>query len=201
MLDRTIKPLIDRVLDPAGPWFQAQGISGEWLSLLSFFLGLAAALAVGLGFFDLALGFIILNRIFDGFNGALGRAQEETAFARYLDIVFNFIFYGAVALGFGFFDPNGQALTAAILIFAYLGLGGTTLAYAVMAKDIGLDGDVSENLWVDTLSELVGTSEMTVALLVMVLLHQYFGAIALVFALFCLVATSFRIIKAWLALR
>jgi len=37
--------------------------------------------------------------------------------------------------------------------------------------------------------------------LVMVLLHQYFGAIALVFALFCLVATSFRIIKAWLALR
>lgn len=190
-------------MDPAGLWCQTRGLKGEWLSFFSFFFGLAAALAVGLGFFDLALGLILLNRISDGLQGALARAGTESAFGRYLDIVLNFIFYGAVALGFAFYDAAGQALTAAILIFSYLGLGATVLAYAVVAKTADLDdaGNGGGNLWVNGLAGLVGNSEMTAALLVMALLPRYFGAIALVFALLCLATTCFRIIKGWLAFR
>jgi len=205
MLDHAAKPVLATVMDPAGRWCQARGLKGEWLSFFSFFFGLAAALAVGLGFFDLALGLILLNRVSDGLQGALARAGTESAFGRYLDIVLNFIFYGAVALGFAFYDAAGQALTAAILIFSYLGLGATVLAYAVVAKTAGLDdtpeGNAGGNVWVDGLAGLVGNSEMTVALLVMALLPRYFGAIALVFALLCLATTCFRIIKGWLALR
>jgi len=200
MLDRPLTPLIVSLLDVPGKMLGARGVESDWISLGGFFLGLAGAAAIAFGAYDVALVLVLLNRLADGLDGAVARAAGISDFGRYLDIVLNFIFYAAFALGFAFADPV-LALTSAILIFSYLGLGGTVLAYAVVAKGAGLEADAAGNLWVDTLSELIGTSETTLALIFMALLPSYFGAIALVFALLCLITTLFRIVRAWLVLR
>ncbi|MCH7807433.1 MAG: CDP-alcohol phosphatidyltransferase family protein [Proteobacteria bacterium] len=200
MLDRTLQPLVVSILDVPGRMLGARGVESDWITLGGFVLGLAGAAAIALGAYDAALVLILLNRLADGLDGAVARASGVSDFGRYLDIVFNFIFYAAFALGFAFADPE-LALTSAILIFSFLGLGGTVLAYAIVAQGAGLEADAAGNLWVDSLSELVGTSETTLALILMALLPAYFGAIALVFALLCMVTTVFRIVRAWLVLR
>ena len=200
MLDRTLQPLIVSVMDVPGRMLSARGLESDWITLGGFVLGLAAAAAIAFGNYDAALILVLLNRLADGIDGAVARAGGVSDFGRYLDIVLNFIFYAAFALAFAFADPE-LALTSAILIFSYLGLGGTVLAYAVVANGAGLEADAAGNLWVDTLSELVGTGETTLALIFMALLPAYFGAIALVFALLCLITTVFRIARAWLVLR
>jgi len=200
MLDRTLNPLVVSILDAPGRMLGARGVESDWITLAGFALGLAGATAIAFGAYNAALVLIVLNRLADGLDGAVSRASGVSDFGRYLDIVLNFIFYAAFALAFAFADP-GLALTSAILIFSFLGLGGTVLAYAIVAKGAGLEADAAGNLWVDTLSELIGTSETTLALIVMTLLPSYFGAIALVFAFLCLITTLFRIVRAWLVLR
>ena len=200
MLDRHVIPLLNKALDYPGKWLVGQGASGDVVSLVGFAFGLGAAAAIALGSSQWALILLALNRLTDGLDSAMGRAGGMSDFGRYLDIVLDFLFYAAFVLAFAFADP-GQALIAAILIFALLGLGGTVLAYAVIAAGKGMAGDESGNLWVDVLSEVIETTETTLALFLMALFPAFFGFIALAFAFFCLVTTVFRVVRAWLVFR
>ena len=200
MLDRYVAPITQAIYDPPGKMLVEKGVSGDIVSLVGFAFGVGAAVAVGLGYTQAAIALLLLNRIIDGMDSAMARAGGMSDFGRYLDITLDFLFYAAFALAFAF-ASTANALVAAILIFSLLGLGGTVLAYAVIAAGRGMAADATGNLWVDILSELVETSETTLALILLALLPNYFGAIALLFAFFCLVTTIFRVVRAWIAFR
>lgn len=200
MLDRYLIPVLEPVLDPAGKAFAAKSISPDWIYLGAFAVGLVAAAFAGIGLYSIALWLVLLNRLMDGIGDAAARAGGISDFGRYLDIVMNFIFYGVFVLGFAFADTSA-ALATAILMFALLGLGGTVLAYAVVAAGRGMGADDSGNPVVDILSELIGTTETAVVLVLMCLFPEYFAAIALMFALVALATTLFRVIRAWMVFR
>ena len=69
----------------------------------------------------LVLGFILLNRLADGLDGAIARATSLSDRGGYLDIVLDFLFYGAIPLGFALASPSQNALPAAVLLLALWG--------------------------------------------------------------------------------
>jgi phosphatidylglycerophosphate synthase len=59
-----------------------------------------------------ALALIIISRIGDGLDGSVARASARTDFGGYLDITLDFVFYGAIPLGFVMYDPLQTRLPA-----------------------------------------------------------------------------------------
>ena len=102
--------------------------------------GLAGAAAISGGYFSAGLGLILANRLLDGLDGAVARANGPTVLGGYFDIVADFAFYVSVPLGFGLVDPaNTQA--ALVLVASFVLTGVSFLAYAVIAAERGARTD------------------------------------------------------------
>ncbi len=138
MLDARLRSLIDQPLNHAGRWLARRGIGADGLTLTGFALGLLALPALALGWYGPALALIIVNRLLDGLDGAVARATRRTDWGGYLDIVCDFVFYGAVPVGFALADPAANALPAAVLIASFIATGSTFLAHAILAERHGL---------------------------------------------------------------
>ena len=119
MFDARLRPLVDRILDPVGAFVARRGVTANQVSFAGFGLGIAAAIAVALGFEIAAVALIIANRVCDGLDGAVARSTGGTDLGAYLDITLDFLFYSAVPFGFAVADP-ANALAAAFLIFSFV---------------------------------------------------------------------------------
>ena len=86
-----------------------------------------------------ALALVPLSRLADGLDGAVARARRPTDFGGLLDIVCDFVFYGAVPLAFAWRDPAATACAAAFLLFTFYVNGASFLAYAALAAKRGLE--------------------------------------------------------------
>ena len=134
MLDAHLRPLIDPPLNAAGRWLAKIGIGADAITLSGFIAGIGAAIVIANGAFIVGAVLIALNRIADGLDGAVARATTKTDRGGYLDIVFDFIFYGAVPLGFVLADPAANAIAGAVLLFVFYANGASFLAFAIMNK-------------------------------------------------------------------
>lgn len=199
MLDSALSPYLEKPLARAGALLQGRGVPAEGVSAAAFALGAAGAVFAGAGWAKAAVALILANRIAAGLASGIVRAGGGD-FAAYLGIVLDFLFFAAVVLAFAFADPH-NALAAAILLFALLGLGATALAYGAVAARHGLSEDASGRPLVDVLAKAVEGGETTAVLIVMCLAPDYFAGIALLFAAACLATAAFRIVKAWMVLR
>ena len=95
MLDKKLQTLTQPVLSSLASIAIKAGISADVASIIGFVFGLIAACLIGFGYFSLALVFFIINRIMDGLDGAIARADKPTYRGGFLDIVFDFIIYSA----------------------------------------------------------------------------------------------------------
>jgi len=141
MFDSRLRPLVDPISNHLGRWLVRFGISANMVTVSGGVIGLLAFHALCLGFYQLALAMILLNRIFDGLDGAVARQNGITDLGGYLDIVLDFIFYALIPLGFAIGDPN-NALAAAVLITSFVGTGSSFLAFAIMAERRGISTDI-----------------------------------------------------------
>ena len=66
-----------------------------------------------------ALAIIVVNRLFDGLDGAIARRAGTTLFGGYLDFFCDAVFYAAVPLGFALADPR-YGLWAALLLATFV---------------------------------------------------------------------------------
>ncbi|HKG74261.1 MAG TPA: CDP-alcohol phosphatidyltransferase family protein, partial [Aestuariivirgaceae bacterium] len=96
----------------AGP-FIASGVTANQLTLAGFLIGISAVPLLAGNHYGLALLAILLNRFLDGLDGAVARATSATDRGAFLDIALDFLFYGAIPLGFALADPDRNALAAA----------------------------------------------------------------------------------------
>ena len=69
--------------------------------------------------FLLALVFFILNRLFDGLDGFVARQTKITDLGGFYDIVFDFITYSLVPLGF-ILNNNSNSLAFSFLLSSFL---------------------------------------------------------------------------------
>ena len=87
-----------------------------------------------------ALILLALNRLADGLDGAVARAQTPSELGAYLDIVSDFVLWGLLPIGFIILDSD-NAIAAAVLLSSFSMSMTVFLAFAIMAEKRGLETD------------------------------------------------------------
>lgn len=201
MFDARLRPMIDPPLNAIGVRLANAGISANMVTVSGFCLGLLAAVSIAFGYFLAGFVLIALNRLFDGLDGAVARASQKTDLGGYLDITFDFFFYGAIPLAFAIQAPETNALPAAALLASFYANGSAFLAFAIMAEKRNLS---TSHQGAKSLYYIGGLAEGTETIglfLLMALLPAWFPILAWAFAGVCLVSASARVLIGLRALK
>ena len=194
MFDSRLRRIIDPPLEHLGRVLADRGISANALSAAGLALGLAAAAAIVAGWFAAAFVLVVLNRLADGLDGPLARHRGATDLGGYYDIVFDFLFYGAVPLAFALHDPAANALPAAVLLTSFYANGATFLAFAALAAKQGRTTAAQGEKSIYYFAGLTEGAETIAAFLLLCLWPSAFGPVAYVFAALCFVSAGARIL-------
>jgi phosphatidylglycerophosphate synthase len=196
MLDRHLRPLIDPPLNRMGAGVARLGIGANTVTLLGLAFGLAAAAAILIEAWALALGLIAASRLADGLDGAVARVRGVTDFGGYLDIVCDYVFYAAIPLAFIWLDPTANGAAGAFLLASFYVNGGSFLGFAVLAEKQQMQSNARgvKSLYF-TGGLLEGTE--TIALFVLLcLLPGWFAPMAWAFGALCFVTAGARMLLA-----
>lgn len=144
----------------------------------------------------------MLNCLGDGLDGALARLSGRASDAgRFLDIGLDFVFYTAVVLGFALANPIQNALSAALLLFAFIGTRTSFLAFAIAAKQKSIERPSFPHKAFYYLEGLTEGTETVLALVIFCLFPAHFPTLATLFAIACLITTATRLWGGYWALR
>ena len=197
MLDGWARKRLDPFLGAGGRRLAAAGVSANALTLAACATGLGSALAISAGLFWSGLLLLGLSRVGDGLDGAVARVQGTTDLGGYLDIVLDFVFYGAIPLGFVVFDPVANGLAGAVLLFSFYVNGSSFLAYAIMAERRKLSSDARGPKSLFFTTGLTEASETIAVFVAFCLFPAWFPEIAYAFAALTLYTAVSRIVLAW----
>lgn len=193
MLDVRLRRLIDPPLDAAGRYLARRGATPDAITLAGFAAGLAAAAAIAIGLFWLALALIAINRIADGLDGAVARATRRSDRGGFLDIVLDFCFYAAVPVAFAVAAPARNALAATVLLAAFLANGAAFLAFAAIAARRGVTVPTAGMKSMHYLAGLAEGTETIAVFVLMCLWPAGFPVLAYLFAALCFLSAAARI--------
>lgn len=200
MFDAKLRQLIDPPLNAAARLVARSGISANALTIFGAMVGLAAAIAISQEQFATGLILILVNRILDGFDGAVARINGATAFGGYLDTLADFLFYVSVPVAFGW---AGQAnlLPALLLVASFTITAVSFLGFAAIAARKG-DEDSAHGPKAFIYSTGLMEGGETIAFFILFCLFPtYFPVLALLFAGLCVLTVAQRIVMAAKSLR
>jgi len=195
VLDSAVRKLIDPVLNKIAHKLVKYGVQANTLTIAGFVFSVLGFIAVAYQQYGLTILFIVLSRAMDGLDGPLARQTAATDFGGYLDIVFDFIFYSGTVFFFAVGQP-AFALSAAFLIFSFMGTGSSFLAYAIMAAKHGINHDKQGKKSFFYLQGITEGTETILILVLMCLFPSYFNFIAYAFGGLCWLTTIGRIRQA-----
>lgn len=193
MLDRYSIKVIKTPLHLIAKTLHALGVTANMVTLTGFILGLLALPSLAFEQYTLALIFIILNRVFDGIDGAIARIQGITDSGGFLDITLDFIFYSSVPFGFILANPDINGVAGAFLIFSFIGTGTSFLSFAIMASKRKIDNPVYKNKSLYYIGGLTEGTETIACFILFCLLPLHFSSIAIGFGVLCWITTATRI--------
>ena len=194
MLDRRVLDLSRGVLQALARALLARGLKADHLSWGGFVIGLGAVPLIAGHQFAWAALLIVVNRLADGLDGTMARLSAPTDRGAFLDISLDFLFYSSIPLAFALADPQGNALAAAVLIYAFVGTGSTFLAFAVIAAKRQLASASYPGKGFYYLGGLTEASETIAVFLAMCLVPSWFSFLAYGFAALCGLTTTTRLI-------
>lgn len=193
MLDRYAVKVIRWPLKILAALPDKLGISANQVTLTGFLIGLLALPCLMLQEYYWALTFIIINRIFDGLDGAIACRQGITDCGGFLDITLDFLFYSMVPFGFVLADPSANAVAGAFLIFSFIGTGSSFLSFAIMAGKRNIESPVYKQKSLYYIGGLTEGTETIACFVLFCLFPQYFAIIAWVYGTLCWITTATRI--------
>lgn len=197
MLDGMMRRLIDPLLARLARRCLAMGLGADQLTVFGLVTALGSAAAVTLGSFDAALLLLAASRLADGLDGPVARASTPSDRGGFLDIVCDFVFYGALPLGFALHDPGANAVAASVLLFAFYINGASLLAFAAVAAKRGMKTAIRGEKAIYFTVGLAEGTETIAAFVLMMVFPASFAPIALAFAALCGVTTVGRVALAW----
>lgn len=100
MIDTKVRQIIERPLNLMATRLIALGLSANHVTVIGFIIGLGAGVAIIEGAFLTALFLILLSRLCDGLDGTIARQLGVSDKGAFLDITFDFLFYGWIVLCF-----------------------------------------------------------------------------------------------------
>lgn len=201
MLDRFSIKIIKAPLELSAKGLHKLNISANQTTLFGFILGCLAFPSLIFQQYDLALVFVILNRICDGLDGALARIQGISDSGGFLDISLDFLFYSLIPFGFVLANPEQNAIAGAFLIFSFIGTGSSFLAFAVMAGKRDIENPVYKNKSLYYMTGLTEGTETIACFVTFCLFPNYFAEIAYLFGTLCWITTANRIWAGFTTLR
>lgn len=193
MLDKFSIQIIKKPLSIAASGLHKLGITANQTTLFGFALGCLAFPALLLQEYNIALLFILLNRICDGLDGALARITGITDSGGFLDISLDFLFYSLIPFGFVLANPEQNAIAGALIIFSFIGTGSSFLAFAIMAGKRNIDNPVYKNKSLYYMSGLTEGTETIACFVLFCLFPDHFSVIAYVYSALCWITTFNRI--------
>lgn len=196
MLDGAVRGQLEPILNRIGRGLAKLGVTANAVTVVSCLVGLSAAALIANGWLIAGLCVMILSRIGDALDGAVARATRGTDFGGFLDIVLDFVFYGAIPFAFVLHDPQANAIAGAALIFAFYVNGASFLAYAVVAEKHKLS---TLARGVKSIYFTTGLAEATETLAVFILFCLWpagFSIVAWIFTAVCLYTAVSRIMRA-----
>ncbi|WEX12014.1 CDP-alcohol phosphatidyltransferase family protein [Chelativorans sp. AA-79] len=201
MIDGWGRRKLEPLLMAIGARLANEGISANAVTIASLLVGLCAGAAVVVGWFWLAIALILLSRLGDGLDGAVAHLKGRTDLGGYLDIVLDFVFYGAIPLAFVIHDPAANAVSGAVLLFSFYVNGASFLAYATIAEKRRLMTLIrGEKSFFFTVG-LAEAGETLIFFLLVCLLPAWFPILAYLFAALTLYTAVARIVLAARAFR
>ena len=202
MLDKYITPVIKPLLTPTVTLLNKQGVTPDKLTVIGFIIGIFALPLLAFELWYAALGAIIINRIFDGLDGALARvSNQSTSAGGFLDITLDFLFYASVPLGFILANPEQNAIAGAVLLATFIGTGSSFLAFAIAAEKFKLEKPQFKYKSFYYLNGLTEGTETIAVFIAFCIWPQHFKLLASVFALACAVTIVTRIYGGYLTLK
>ncbi len=195
-------PVIKPLLTPVVALLDKRGITADTLTVTGFLVGLLAVPLLAFELWYLALGPIIINRIFDGLDGALARYSKQSSSAGgFLDITLDFLFYAAIPLGFILANPAQNSIAGAILLATFIGTGSSFLAFAIAAEKFKLDKPQFKYKSFYYLNGLTEGTETIALFIAFCIWPQHFALMAYVFAFACAITIVTRIYGGYVTLK
>lgn len=196
MFDAVLRHVIDPPLSRVGKAVARFGISANAVTVFGFVLGMSAIPLIAFEFYFLALGLILINRVFDGLDGAVARETALSDFGGYLDVICDFIFYSGIVFAFALARPE-NSLVSAFLIFSFMGTAATFLTYAIMAEKHKITTDIRGIKSLYYLGGLAEGAETIIVFVLFCLFPGYFSLVAIIFGIMCWITTATRIYAAY----
>ena len=200
MLDGWARRQLDPLLDRLAARLAAAGATPNAITVGACAVGLLAAAAIAAQWYLVGLALLFVSRLGDGLDGAVASITGKTDLGGFLDIVLDFVFYGAIPLGFVLADPAANAVAGAALIFSFYVNGGSFLAYAVMAEKRGLKTEKRGEKSLFFTTGLAEATETIAFFVAFCLFPAWFSVLAGIFAVLCLYTATSRILLAARAL-
>jgi len=200
MLDHRIKKIIHPIMSVLANLIPRQ-ISANTITLFGFAVGVMVVPLLWLNMYSTAMAVILVNRIFDGLDGAVARRYGPTNLGGYLDITCDFIFYSVVIMGFALATPENNGLAAAFLIFSFIGTGSSFLAFAIAAEKQGISSDTHGLKMFYYLGGLTEGTETILFFVIICVFPEYFPLLAVVFGSICWITVLGRFGSAFTLLR
>ena len=201
MFDAMIRPYIDPPLNRAGRAIAQSGLSADGVTMIGFGFGVSGAAFIAVEQYLVGAVFILINRIFDGLDGAVSRATKTTQAGGFLDIVLDFFFYGIVPFAFAVADPARNGPAAAFLIASFYANGAAFLAFSTFAEKLGLSSDAQGVKSLYYMSGIAEGFETIVMFVLFCLYSNRFAELAILFGIVCFVSAGARCINGYLIIR
>jgi phosphatidylglycerophosphate synthase len=196
MLDGLVRRVVDPAMQRTGHRLAGAGLSANAVTYFGFAAGLAAMSAIAAQYYLAGLGFIAINRMSDGLDGAVARSAGKSDFGGYLDIVLDFAFYGAVPVGFVIADPSANGLAGSVLVLSFYVNGASFLAYSVMAEKRAMVTQRRGEKSIYFTAGLAEATETVAVFTLMCLFPRWFAVFAWLFAVICFYTAFSRIVLA-----
>ena len=201
MLDRFALKLLHPPLEACAAFLHAKGAKPDQVTIVGFVIGMVGAVSIVFHGYLAALILVLLNRLFDGLDGALARQGKPTDAGGFLDIVLDFIFYSAVVFGFSLAEPGANSFAASLVIFSFIGTGCSFLAFAIIAEKRKLPSSMYPTKGFYYLGGLTEGTETVIFLCVCCLIPHSFPVLAYIFAALCWVTTLTRVIGGYYTIK
>lgn len=193
MVDRWAFGVIHPPLNHIAESLVPQWLRANTVTLFGFAVGMLAIPLLWMQWYSAALVVILINRLFDGLDGAIARNHGITDLGGYLDITCDFIFYSAVVFGFALAEPAVNGVAAAFLIFSFIGTGSSFLSFAILASKRDLSTDSHGKKAFYYLGGLTESTETVMFFIAVCLLPAHFVWLATGFGILCWITTLGRI--------
>jgi phosphatidylglycerophosphate synthase len=197
MFDGIVRRQIDPLINAVSRKLAEAGVTANAVTLTGCALGLAAGVSIAFHHFLAAAALTAISRLCDGLDGGVAKIRGKTDFGGYLDIVLDFVFYGAIPVGFVFADPAQNAVPAAVLLFVFYINGASFLAYAIMAEKRKMQSTVRGEKSLFYTTGFVEATETIVVFILACFRPDWFPLLAWIFAAACAVTALSRIAQAW----